>query len=46
VLAAIAGLGDKDKCKEDAFSNYINGMNNDVHLLELSEDYWKAAIID
>jgi hypothetical protein len=46
VWTAIGGIRDDAKGKEDAFSNRINRINDDVRLLKVGEDYWKTAVTE
>jgi hypothetical protein len=41
-----SGLGDDANGKENAFSNRINRINDDVRLLKVGEDYWKTAVTE
>jgi hypothetical protein len=46
IWTAIGGLRDDANGKEDAFSNCINRINDDVRLLKVGEDYWETAITE
>jgi chromosome segregation ATPase len=46
VWTAIGGLRDDANGKEDAYSNRINRINDDVRLLKVGEDYWKTAVTE
>jgi hypothetical protein len=46
VWTAIGGLRDDANGKDDACSNCINRINNDVHLLQVRKDYWKTDVTE